>query len=354
MNSFSHPIKLAILLCLLAAVSVAEGQSDQIPGEIAGYRVLATYNSEDVACRRPNVTQIILQATQPTVEAFLAEVNSAAVLEALRQIPSSRIFRVEFVGPSAGQARTLDGLQRWNEVHQGRPCMRLSPLSEGSSGDELTRSSPSNGYVVFENVDAGSYSNDNAQSVFLGGPTTIGSGAALLNNVKTNSGYFLQNGFIFTGGTGFIAWTSDSEGLDPVIYDTNEIDYDGTHEYWFTITYTSNVWQLCAQDMTTSDYSCVLEYDATGTTLAGIIDTAVWLENQNTASNWYSGFSGTWYAREADIYLNGAYQDWSSDHLHTIHACGSPPLYPTSNAMSGSLANYGTGTFTLSGVPLRC
>jgi hypothetical protein len=225
-------------------------------------------------------------------------------------------------------------------------------VSSGASGDQISKSSPSNGYVIFEDIDAVGLSNDTAQSVILGGPTTLGSGAALLNNVKTNSSYFLQNGFIFTGGTGFISWTSDSEGLIPQIYDTEVIDYDGTHEYWFTITYTAGTWFLCALDTATSDYTCQPEVNATGTTLAGVIDTSVWLENQNTASNWYSAFSGTWSARQAEIYPNGSFQDWSAEHLHTAHACGTS--YPTNNAMSGTLVSNGTGTFTLAGVPLRC
>jgi hypothetical protein len=353
MNTYSRLVSV-IFLCLLSAVSIVRGQSDQVPQEVAGYHVVATYNSEDVACMPANSQRVVLQATQPTVQAFLAEVNGEAVLSTLRQV-SSRSLIVEFVSPGSDSARSANGVQRWNEVFHNRPCRSLAPSQEYGNGDEFTYPSPHPGIALVEDLNAGSLTDDNAQSVILQGPSSVGYTAdavALLNNVWTNGNYFLQNGLYFNGGVPFIIWTTMGQGLYPQPYDTSIVSYDGFHTYWFTITYTGNLWWMCVADTSTGGYACAYDTSATGTTLHGDRNTSVWVENFNSDPNWFHSFSTLLRAFSADIYRNGFSQAWTAEHFHTAHACSTS--YPVGNAMAGTLTNHGTISFYLSGVPLYC
>ena len=108
MSNFLRLTKLLALFCLLSIGLSAEGQSNLVlPGEIAGYKVLATLNSEDTACMRPNTTRLVLQTSAPTVEDFLAGVQPSSVTQALRNVSTSRTFEVAFVDLSATQEKVL-------------------------------------------------------------------------------------------------------------------------------------------------------------------------------------------------------------------------------------------------------
>lgn len=338
--------KLLILLCLLSVSSIAESQSFD---QVSGFEVLATHTSENTACMRPGSTRVILRATEPNVEGFLNNVRLSEIMQSLQQSGISQPIEVEFTGPNITIDQINTNRQRWNDAMRGG-CITLT----GADGDEFTGASPSAGYVFFENIDAGSYTDDNAQAVNLIGPTTIGNSdaIALLNNVVTNSStfYFLQNGFLFLNGNSFTVWTNTTQGLVAQPY--TGLPYSGGISFWFTITYTNGSWWMCGYDPSTSSYVCVSEPTGLGTTLEANINTSIFLEVQDTASNWYSGYSGNFQAWGAQLYRNGFGQNWSDQHRHTGHACSTS--YPVSGAMTGSLVGGGTGSFIPAGAPLWC
>jgi hypothetical protein len=110
---------------------------------------------------------------------------------------------------------------------------------------------------------------------------------------------------------------------------------------------------MCARDNANpSGYTCIIENNGVGTTMAANTNTAIWLEVQNTTSSWYQGWASQFQAYNAKIYRNSVAQNWSSNHRHTIDACTTN--YPPANALSGSLTSGGSGYFILSGSPLDC
>lgn len=230
-------------------------------------------------------------------------------------------------------------------------------VQASNDGDEIKLTPPNPGYAEFEDMDAASYPDANAQSVFLVAPAAIpNSPLATLfeNNVQTNSAtfYLLQNGLQFRYGAGSVIWTDTTQSYANQLYDPI-IPYVASHVYSFSITFTSGSWQMCAEDTNDpSTYRCRSEPAATGTVLQAGINTAVWVETHSKTANWYYGFSSPLQAYAAEIYRNGVGQFWSTQQRHTMDACSSS--WPTANAISGSMVQGGVGNFTLSGVPWAC
>jgi hypothetical protein len=140
-------------------------------------------------------------------------------------------------------------IKKWNQQRQKYGCAKAIPPATGSDYQEYK--APGNGYAVYENTDAGNFTDDNAQSVYLEAPNTIANrtGAVLfLNNVKTDNStyYLLQNGLEFWNGNGRVIWTDTTHGYVDQSYD---FSYAATDTYWFTITFTNGIWFMCAEDM---------------------------------------------------------------------------------------------------------
>lgn len=327
-----------------------------LPDAIEGYKVLAVLDSVNTACMPVGLKRLVLQASEPSQEEFLAQYRPEAIQRALelRGLKTTQ-WLVQVVGPGASTEAFLAENDDWNNSAKRGGCPKLEPLRNGSDWDEITIASGHNGVAVFEDLDAGQYTDDNAQGVDLVAPSSLGASqnafSAFLNNVLTNGGYFLQDGFLFReDGTGRVIWADDRVGLVAQYYN---ISYTGGNSYRFTITYTSSVWQMCARDnQNPGTYTCITESQATGTHLAADLNTSIFAENANTNSNWYSGFTSPWVARNARIYRNGIGQNWSSNHRHTADACTAS--WPATDALSGSLANDGTGYVYPRYVPLHC
>jgi hypothetical protein len=325
-----------------------------LPAMVGGYEVLTILTSDNTACMMTGEKRLVLRATQPDVEDFLKDSRPEAIKLELEQHGLTAVARwgIEIVGPAVTLDEFLSNNQKWN--NQSTSCPKLRPLETGSDWTEIKLGSGSFGYAQFEDTDAGSFTDDNAQAVNLVAPSSIGNNqnlySAFLNNVKTNTGYFLQNGLLFQSGSGKVVWTDDSHGLGAQTYN---ISYIGGHTYWVTITYTNGSWWMCARDNANpSSYTCAQEPNGTGNNLGADLNTAIWTENGNTNSNWYQGFSSPLQAWGAKIYRNQVAQNWSTQHRHTADSCSTS--WPPTNALNGSLTGGSTGNFTLSGVPLHC
>jgi hypothetical protein len=151
---------------------------------------------------------------------------------------------------------------------------------------------------------------------------------------------------------GSVVWTSRRENLVPQPYSPS-ISYNGYHDYVFEILYDGSIWWTCATEISVA-YGCMPQYHATGTSMGGNDNTAVFVENFNTDPNWYSGFDIAWYASQAKNVLGeDEFTYWSSEHWHTAQSCPGAS-YPPSNAISGTLTGYSSLAFYLPGVPLKC
>jgi len=283
----------------------------------------------------------------------------------LKQIVGSTSqWQVEVIGPGTWNfEQFVADNQKWNNQFWGSDCPKLKPAGSGTPGQEFKSPPGGNGYAAIENLDAGLYTDDNAQSVNLFSPQTVGTSqgasSALVNNVRTNgsSFYILQNGLYFISGTGWVVW-ANSGTVPPYSinqYPINRIPYVPAHSYWFTISFTNGIWWMCANDNHVPNggsYTCEDDSNAIGTTIVADFNTSIYVENHNTNLNWYQGFSSPLRAAYARIYRNGVAQWWGNQHFHTNDSCSTN--WPPANAITGSLVNGGSGYFTLSGVPVKC
>lgn len=318
-------------------------------------------------CMKAGYKRLVLQATEQSVDIYLRDSRPQEIAAGLQQELSLTMspinaakevanWHAEVVGPETTLEQVLSEHQKWNEDAQINGCDTLAPALTGTDWKEIKSTThPSPGYAEFEDLDAGTFTNDNAQSVYIVAPSTPNNNEKfhVLNNVRTNGStfYLLQNGLYLVGRSHHISWTDTTHSYVAQFY---SMSYVAGHTYWADITYTSGAWQMCALDTAIpSTYTCIIESSGVGTTLRASTNTAVWIENQITNNpTWYSGWPANIRVYGAQIYRNGVGQNWSTNHRHTIDAC--TKNYPASSALSGSLVNGGNGYFKLAGVPLDC
>lgn len=338
-----------------------------IPPYIADYKTLTVFTSADTMCMHTGYKRLVLQATEQVVDAFLHNSRPKEIVAGLEQALSLTMapydavkevanWHVEVVGPETTLEEVLSEHQKWNEDAKISGCITLAPVLSGSDWTEIKSTThPSPGYAEFEDLDAGTYTDDNAQSVYIVAPSTPNNNEKfhVLNNARTNGStfYLLQDGLYLVGSSHHVSWTDTTHSYVAQFY---SMSYTAGHTYWADITYTNGAWWMCALDTSNqSTYTCILESSGVGTTLVSGTNTAVWIENQITNNaTWYSGWPTSIHVYGAKLYRNGTPQNWSSNHRHTIDSC--TINYPPSNALSGSLVSGGNGYFLLAGVPLDC
>ncbi|MCC6192564.1 MAG: hypothetical protein IT318_26360 [Anaerolineales bacterium] len=317
--------------------------------------MLAVITPENTACVGPNETRLVLQTNEPTEMDFLTRNDPSAAIETIAHLGLAARVDILWASPATVQNQLVAEIQRWNEATAAHGCFQLSSVATGTDGTNLTTASPSPGFVIIEDTNAGLYTDDNGQQVTLVAPTIGGSQTqyvSYLNNVMSDADFFMQNGFaLLSNGTGFVNWTDEATS-PPLAAQAYGMGYVVGHNYRFTISRSSGIWQYCVADADTGAYMCQQRSVATGTHMKADLNTSVFVENWNANSNWSSGFSYRFRAYDAYLFRNGVPQTWSAQHRHTAEACASG--WPVSNAISGSLVSAGDGYFYVAGTPLFC
>lgn len=337
--------------------SYDDGWVADFPDTIAGHSVEYFTTPKDRACN--DEPMIYLKSTAASLDKFLANVPDVGAIgtaiEGLADAPSGYVLSFSPVTMDVVAARSEDAA--WNAARLENGCP--------SAWQEVGNAGRGRGYAIFQNLDAGRYTDDNAQSVRIRSPRTIGDNqddgfSAALNNVvteiKNNKPFALQGGMQFDpddnhGGT-MIGWTDSSRKLIPRKF--RNVPYRADAYFYLTNSYTNGQWWICAGDQEHIDtrYQCVARSSAPGDNLIENANTSVFFENANANSNWHSGFPSQMVLYDATIYRNGLPNDWTRENQISAHACGSG--YPVSGAMSGSLKNGGTAYWLLSGIARAC
>ena len=351
---------------IAAGGSLGSGSEDgwvtAMPNEVSGLKVLHITTPDTKEC---SVTpRVILQSSQASIEDYLNNTNSRAILNDVLNIQGvPQDATVSFVPPNATKEQITSSISGWNAKWQGRECsaaggpMQLEDIEVDDTGQ-------AKGFAVFRNIDVGYHTDDTAQRVIIDAPDSVGTSqdtwSAVLNNIVTDATYtnhnFLQNGIQFKDGDGDLVWTDYDHSLLPESYDN--VDYVASNSYLFIITYTSDVWQLCVQRISPHDYECILSGNTQGDSMKYDINTSIFFENVNADEDWHSGFDDQIDVHNAELLVNGGTpQPWGSEYgenRYTRHNC-TPVSYPVSGAMgSTTLVNGGEAYFDLDGIPLKC
>lgn len=102
-----------------------------IPATIAGYKVLAVQTSTNTACTMPGTMRLILQATEPDLDSFLANTNPQAVMQELEKLDISKDvkWQPQYVGPSLwDREKFISQNNEWNESRKAYGCLRTGPI----------------------------------------------------------------------------------------------------------------------------------------------------------------------------------------------------------------------------------
>lgn len=225
-----------------------------IPNIIAGYKVLAVFSSYNTICIPKDKIRVVVQVEERTVDSLLQSTTYQTIVAAFEQLNIT--VDVQIVGPEVEKEVILQENERWNSYARIHGCKKsqkpsdidafeyidspdtIIPLPKtdnedldqdqsnnntkasprtGNDGQIVLRPSPSNGYAIFENINAGSFLDDNGQAVSIIAPS-IGPGqdlySAIFNNIQVDSPiyYVQQNGLGFDTNQpgGSVVWTNDN------------------------------------------------------------------------------------------------------------------------------------------------
>lgn len=335
-----------------------DGWVADVPDTISGHNVRHIHTPKNRACVPEPL--ILLQTTKTSMEEFLADppdvgaVNAA--IKAISGAPSE--FNLSFSPGAINREADAAKDAVWNTEREERGC--LPALADREIDDS---SAPERGFAHFQNTTPHGHTDYTAQTVKIRTPSATGSNqgsgvdnfAAALNNVKTNTNYFMQDGILMKDTDKKIVWAEANP--TPYAREYSSVPYYANTLYQFSITLTNGSWYMCAgNDQNISDeYECIKSDDAAGTYIRGNTrSTGVFFETGNTHDDWHTGFSATMTASHAKIHRNGTGEAWTGENRITQHHCDES--YPVTGAMgqTTTLKNNGTGTWTLSGVPIAC
>lgn len=166
----------------------------------------------------------------------------------------------------------------------------------------------------------------------------------LLVNGWTDQNYFMQSGEYYKWGTGYHVWADNASGLYPVPFDA---PYVAGQDCQYFIAKFSVGWTMALSNKSTGGYYYYIETNAVGTKLVKNRNTSVFFENQNTNSNWYSGFTNpiSVYGAYDGIAYPASVHQWKNDYIMIVDTYGNQQS--NNNIITGRLKNYGTASWHL-------
>jgi hypothetical protein len=343
-------LALFTIMAMAFPVAVSAAATPAYPTAINGFPVILVETStNDITLPAGYVTLVLLDTVSTTANESTARLNLNNYLES-NPLPSNWSLEV-YGGPGITKDEVIKTQTDNNSWQKQHGLFKVSRIQDGVS--PLTA-----GLFQVDMFNDPQTKTLNLQTCFILAPTITGnyegnSYAYFGNNVLTNSSYFLQSGQIYANSNSRLVWADTSTGT---AVQTFSIPYVGGHNYEHSIFYygpygSHTKWEMICEDMNTSQFVYHIENNATGTTLQCNINDSVFFENYNTNSNWYWGFSpSTASANSAwegyGSVVNGSWTGWQSQFA-------SDTLFNNIfGAMSGSLANFGRTTWTLSLIPL--
>ena len=101
-----------------------------IPGYVGGYKVLAVFTPDNLACMSTGEIRLALQATEPNVEEYLANSNPTysnprAIQKDLEQ--HGKDVTIEIVGPGVTIEQIISESAKWNQDIKKSGCIQTGP-----------------------------------------------------------------------------------------------------------------------------------------------------------------------------------------------------------------------------------
>ena len=100
-----------------------------MPSYIAGYKVLAIFTPDNLACMNPGEIRLVLQTTEPNVGEYLANSNPKAIQKDLEHhgLDATKEWTYEIIGPDVTIEQIISESAKWNQEIKKTGCIRLGP-----------------------------------------------------------------------------------------------------------------------------------------------------------------------------------------------------------------------------------
>jgi hypothetical protein len=320
----------------------ANPASQSIPTTIAGYPVIFIQTPENTCGLAANEVVLTLLDKTPTLEEN--PVSRQRVSKYLQDNPLPKGWAIEvYGGPNATEVvfgkvhKENYDRNKMDSVTASIPA--LTTVTRTWSADKNADPSSGNNIVTYQSA---------WWSAPIVSPGYLNNPSFLMNNVLTNTGYFLQSGQKFDQGGGANVWADTGTGT--ITQDFN-VAYVAQHNFRFAIGYiSSNTWFMSCTDLTGQFYDDHYENDASGNKISPSINTSIWFEHVNSSQNWWWAFnpyviSVNW----ANEVLNGQISPWGQDQVEIKDSSGQQ--IPNNGKITGGLANYNTAHWHLDLIP---
>jgi len=138
-----HKLILAGIVCFVAVLVVVAGYVFKrqvlliftpipynpahvnVPSYVGGYKVLAVFTSDNLACMNPGEIRLVLQAPESSVEKYLANSHPKDIQKDLEQHGLNAI--IEVVGPGITLDQIISESIKWNQDIKKTGCVTLGP-----------------------------------------------------------------------------------------------------------------------------------------------------------------------------------------------------------------------------------
>lgn len=105
-----------------------------VPDYIGGYKVLAVFTPDNLACMNPGEIRLVLQAPESNMEKYLANSNPKDIQKDLEQ--HGLDATIEIVGPGVTIDQIINESAKWNQDIKKTGCIKLGPVELPQSTTE--------------------------------------------------------------------------------------------------------------------------------------------------------------------------------------------------------------------------
>ena len=98
-----------------------------VPSYVGGYKVLAVFTSDNLACMNPGEIRLVLQAPETNMDKYLANSNPKDIHKDLEQHGWNAT--IEIVGPGITIDQIIGESAKWNQDMKKTGCLKLGPAA---------------------------------------------------------------------------------------------------------------------------------------------------------------------------------------------------------------------------------
>ncbi len=96
-----------------------------VPSYVGGYKVLAVFTTDNLACMNPGEIRLVLQAPESNLEKYLANSHPKDIQKDLEQHGLN--VTIEIVGPGVTIEQIIRESEKWNQDIKKTGCIKLGP-----------------------------------------------------------------------------------------------------------------------------------------------------------------------------------------------------------------------------------